>query len=173
MLFVLTCNLLTDGTNKSLPVPLLLQGLLNPRTAPQVKVSREYFERHSCFDKVSSLLKGIVNNQKLFKSWENKRLYVWQYKCLEIVFRQDDRKVTWIVDMEGNTGKSYLAHYLSILYGFQLVDGTISPRDAAFFVNEDPKGFCFDVTRSASKQFDYSTLECMKNGEYFERKMTC
>ena len=39
---------------------------------------------------------------------------------------QNDSEVLWITDFEGNSGKSFLAHYLHVLYNFQLLDGTMS-----------------------------------------------
>ena len=77
---------------------------------------------------------------------------------------QSERQVLWIFDEVGNNGKSFLANYLEILYGFQIFDGQVTTRDIAALVKSSAKGFCFDVSRSSISTFDYGCLECIKNG---------
>ena len=36
----------------------------------------------------------------------------------------DNRKVLWVYDENGNSGKSFLARFLSNLYGYVLVTGS-------------------------------------------------
>jgi len=69
-----------------------------------------------------------------------------------------------VVDPPGNHGKTFLARYLNVLYGFQYLDGTISTRDLGSLVLTDSKGFVFDVSRAAANSFDYSSVESLKNG---------
>lgn len=153
----------TDAPKVS--IPLIVQGLLNRETATQTKLSKEYFEKSTCFEKVTLKIKQIQQDNALYALWSPKLLRPWQFQCLEMLFSQDDRSIMWITDATGNFGKSFLAQYLSILYGFQLVDGSLNCRDAAFLVSEYSKGFSFDVSRSAVAAFDYATLECLKNGK--------
>ena len=40
------------------------------------------------------------------------RLYPWQRVALTMVKHQNDRQILWIVDEEGNTGKTFLCKYL-------------------------------------------------------------
>ena len=77
---------------------------------------------------------------------------------------QDSRKVLWVVDEEGNFGKSFLANFLNILYGFLLLDGTLPNRDVALFLDSDTKGIIFDISRDAHVLFNYATVEALKNG---------
>lgn len=144
---------------------MIVQGLLNKKTETQTKLSKEYFDKSTCFEKVTSRIKQIQQDNALFTLWSPRLLRPWQFTCLEMLMSQDDRSILWIIDVTGNFGKSFLSHYLSILYGYQLVDGSLSCRDAAFLISEYSKGFCFDVSRTAVASFEYGTLECLKNGE--------
>lgn len=78
--------------------------------------------------------------------------------------RQDTRKVLWVSDHAGNNGKSFLANYLNILYGFLLLDGTMTIRDVALLVGKQTKGICMDVSRDSVREFSYAAVESFKNG---------
>lgn len=77
---------------------------------------------------------------------------------------QCERQVLWVVDIQGNAGKSFLGNYLNILYNFLLLDGTMTVRDVALFFQTKYKGVCLDVPRAALKEFNYDALEAFKNG---------
>lgn len=70
----------------------------------------------------------------------------------------------WVIDHEGNAGKSFVANFLNILYGYLLVDGTMQVRDVALIFNNTHKGLCCDVPRSAIGKFNYEAVESFKNG---------
>ena len=88
------------------------------------------------------------------------RLRVWQYTILEE--RQEERTVTWVYDVHGNIGKTYLTNYLNILCTYQLFDGQVNSRDLAGILNVNAIGVCLDVYK-AEKHFNYNTIECLKN----------
>ena len=70
----------------------------------------------------------------------------------------------WVHDSTGNNGKTFLANYLNILYGFSLYDGSINCRDIAGLFDCNTRGFCFDVSRASRDNFNYTLLENLKNG---------
>ena len=50
------------------------------------------------------------------------------------------------------------------MYDFVLVDGTLSAKDLTFFIKKnDIAGVIFDLARSTSVNFDYATIESIKN----------
>ena len=81
-----------------------------------------------------------------------------------MIMAQPEREILWIVDIDGNNGKSFLASYLPILYGFHPFDGLVNSRDTGSLLKSSAIGFCFDVTRSTLRLFDYGCLESIKNG---------
>lgn len=77
---------------------------------------------------------------------------------------QNGRQVLWIVDNPGNSGKSYFANYLNILYNYLLLDGTMKVRDVALFCNKKVNGIAIDVPRASIGDFNYDCVEAFKNG---------
>ena len=130
----------------------------------QIKLSKEYAERHSYFDKIHHQLSLIRQQHKLFKRFKKTKLYPWQFEVLNMLFIQNDRQVLWIVDQRGDSGKTFMALYLCAFYGFKIFDGTITTRDIAHLIKGNEKGYCFDVSRDSIHSFSYSTLEAIKNG---------
>jgi len=130
----------------------------------QVRVSKEYSERHAFYDKAANLVSNLMVKNDLFNIWMNFKLRSWQYEILKRTLRQTPRKILWVVDTKGNNGKSFLARYLAILYGFQLLDGIVSTRDLGPMLDRNARGIVFDVSRSGLRNFDYETLEAVKNG---------
>ena len=145
-------------------VPLILRGLLDSTTKPQVMVSKEYSDRHQYFDKALSYIQGVKLASDLYQKWKVKQLYIWQYQVLKMAKEQNERQVLWIINQTGNNGKTFLASYMNILYGFDLFDGLVNTRDIGFIMKSSASGYCFDVSRSSIASFDYCCLENIKNG---------
>lgn len=145
---------------------LILKGLMIPKLVPQIKMSAEYTEKHSFYDKTIKYLRQIRREWDFFTLWSTKTLYHWQYHVLSMTLNQPQRNVLWIADPDGNSGKTYLATFLNILYGFMLMNGGIHMRDLGHMISdtEELKGFVIDVSRSGMKNFDYGALEHLKNG---------
>ena len=142
----------------------IIRGLLDRDCALQVKTSKQYAKQFVYFDRVTALINEMLERHKLFAEWKGKRLAMWQFTILEKILTQNSRKILWMVDTVGNHGKTFLSNYMSILYDFQYLDGSINCRDLAMFLRPSTKGIVFDVCRSAMNLFDYATLEAMKNG---------
>lgn len=86
------------------------------------------------------------------------------FQVLSRLMTQNERHVMWVADANGNSGKSYLANYLNILYNYLLLDGTMKVRDVALFCNSTFDGICIDVPRAAIAEFNYDAVEAFKNG---------
>lgn len=110
---------------------------------------------------------------------EDVELRPWQGELCEVVSDDPDpRKVHWVVDIEGNCGKSFLCQYLMTMAGACV----LSPArlaDMAYlyskhvFPKDRPRIVCFDCTRTEEKdenaKFDpldsvYKLIESLKNG---------
>ena len=64
----------SNDNGRKAPVPLVLSGLLNPKLASQVRVSREFSERHMYYERTLALLKGIERKLSLFQSFKGKKI---------------------------------------------------------------------------------------------------
>lgn len=106
--------------------------------------------------------------EQLKVQFSNKKLRNWQEKALNKLNKQDDRKVLWIYDREGNKGKTWLAKYLLANKDAFYVQGG-KTRDIACAYNYE-KYVCFDFTRSQEEYVNYSVIESFKNGLIFSPK---
>jgi len=82
----------------------------------------------------------------------------------------DDRTITFYVDYEGNTGKSYMCRYLlTTRIDVQVL--RIGKRDdLAHAIDQNKKVFLIDVPRSQMEFLQYSVLEMMKDRTVFSPK---
>ena len=152
------------NAKRPLSVALVISSLLDSKKALQVKVTKEYADRHFYYDKIIPELRAVQHHLQMYREYSSKKLYPWQYECLKLIMNQNERQVLWVVDFDGNRGKTFLASYLSIMYSFKLLDGTVTTRDLTLMVSGNEKGFCFDISRSSADKIDYATLEALKNG---------
>ena len=157
-----------EGNNsqqKSLSPSSIVKALIDPASNLQIKLCREYSERPNYFDKMAYIVKEAMELNRLFDVYKITKLYPWQKECLRQIKTMDvNRKILWIVDREGNMGKSHFCNFMSICYKYQILDGCISTRDLGFLLKADSSGFCFDISRSSFGQFDYTALEAVRNG---------
>lgn len=109
----------------------------------------------------------IFNNKpmKILEKYSKANLKPWQTTILNILLRQDDRKVLWIWSKGGNVGKSFLTNYL------------LHEKDA-FFCNggrlcdiaeayEEQDIAVFDLPKSQGEFTPYKAMECLKDGRLF------
>lgn len=98
----------------------------------------------------------------IFTDDKIEKLYAWQEQLLEeiIEYPQGDRKITWIYNKEGNTGKSTIVKHLSSNGWLQLNNGKSS--DIAYQWNGE--NIIFDFSRSAEEHINYDIIESLKNG---------
>lgn len=83
----------------------------------------------------------------------------------------DPRKIYFVVDPVGNSGKSYFAnnYFRSNPSDTQIL--SVGKRDdLAFAVDELKSRFLFDLPRSTSEFLQYSVLEQLKDGRVFSTK---
>lgn len=82
----------------------------------------------------------------------------------------DDRKIYFVVDETGGTGKSwFIRKYLSETDDAQML--SIGKRDdIAYVISEQCRVFLFDLPRSSSEYLQYTVLEQLKDGFVFSPK---
>lgn len=96
-------------------------------------------------------------------------LRVWQQTLVDkIIVPADDRTVHWIVDREGNKGKTFLSKYLvQELNAFYCPGGKHS--DLAYLYAYQPI-IVFDFCRDQEERVPYALIESFKNGLIFSAK---
>lgn len=142
----------------------VIKGLLNKKTRQEVKNSHHYIMRKKAYDERIIEINNLRVLKEMHEKYKDSKIKLWQKNILEQLFVQDTRKIMWVVDETGNSGKSYLARLLSFVYGYDLFDGVTSSAHVAYLISESPNGFVFDVTRQDASHFSYNTLESVKNG---------
>ena len=155
-----------SGSNKNsvIPVSMMLRGLLDQDLNLQMKTTKEYAEKHSYYNMMVTTMQELHYQHELFAEYKEKKLFPWQFKCLQDAMKQNDRHILWITDRQGNLGKTFLSEYLSIIYGFQVLGGVTSEKDLVFQIDKSCCGFCFDVCRDDASNSNYGALEAIKNG---------
>jgi hypothetical protein len=120
----------------------------------------------------------VKQHRKVKNPLNGKVLRLWQQELLDMLDSEpDDRTINWVVDIEGNAGKTSLAKSLCIKYpnGVLYMGGKsadIKYGVFKFLQNEknDLKICIFDFTRSIEGYVSYEAIESIKNGIFFNTK---
>lgn len=121
-----------------------------------------YIQAHRCLKWIDEL---IAINSKRFAPKVEGDLTSWQAAIKDRLFRQPARKVTWIADPAGNSGKSFLGLWLRDHMDALYTTGAISHKDAAFQWNGEEL-VVLDMERATKDKFAlYDFIECLKNGQ--------
>lgn len=102
-----------------------------------------------------------------------KVLYGWQQELLdELKGPVTHRKITWLWDPIGNTGKSTFCKYVAYHHQAMICGGEL--KDIAFAVQMAPRIerpiYIFDIPRSQGNHISYAALEALSNGMFFSPK---
>lgn len=101
------------------------------------------------------------------------QLRLWQHALNERVNAEaDDRTVVFVIDEEGNQGKSWLTRYwMTHLDGAQFL--SVGKRDdLAYSVDVQSTVFVFDIPRGHMQYLQYGLLEQLKNRLVYSPKYT-
>ncbi len=99
-----------------------------------------------------------------WRSWQKKVIDEIAIPCT------NDRKINWLYDEEGNTGKSFLTKYLMKVENALVVEGKkndIFHQIAKRLDQEVPVKVdivIIDVPRASFNNISYNAIECIKNG---------
>lgn len=95
----------------------------------------------------------------------------WQQRLVNLLESPaDDRKVIFVVDENGNSGKSWLTRYLITEREDVQIFGVGKRDDLAYAIDETKRIFMFDVTRGGMEFIQYGVLEMIKNRIVFSPK---
>ena len=128
----------------------------------------EYAKYHRAAEKIKKVAGKKRKFKELQEVYVDARLRPWQQEVIEKMAAQDNRKVTWVVDPDGNKGKSWLANYLVAQGHTFLVEGG-ARKDIAYAYGDEPN-VVFDFTRQQEERINYGCIESFKNGRIFSAK---
>jgi len=137
----------------------------DPQAATIALCDRKSFESYV---NLQNLAKQKDELRETLDAWD---LKPWQDEITTYIKQHqgNDRQVIWLSDVVGNSGKSYLAKYLTLNHGAIVFNHTIE-NAVSFAYNEEPL-VIFDFTRSTHlDQISYNCIEQLKNGNLFSTK---
>jgi len=99
----------------------------------------------------------------------------WQTNVVDRLLRQDDRKILFVVDVEGGKGKSFLARHLMSRFGkraWACQGGKLADLMHAYSKGaEDTEVAIFDMARCNNPDwFPWNFMENLKNGWFTSTK---
>lgn len=101
---------------------------------------------------------------------ENFKLYEWQKRVLDAVTNPDvkERKIIWIFEQTGGSGKSTFARYMECKYGAFRCENKRTMDVAHAYDMESI--VIFDLARSQLDRINYEVIEALHNGHIFASK---
>lgn len=101
----------------------------------------------------------------------NHQLRPWQVRLNNILIGPaDSRKIIFVVDPVGNSGKTWFADHHKLTYGNSHYMRMASEADMACMMDYEAKTIFFDVPRAKTEHFYYPILEMIKDGKVPNRK---
>jgi len=98
-------------------------------------------------------------------------LYEWQAELNHrLLLPPDDRKIIFVVDKQGNKGKTWFAKYYCSLHANAQLMEPSKKADMAYALQDDLRVLFVNVTRQQQEHFQYSFFESLKDGHVFSPK---
>lgn len=92
----------------------------------------------------------------------------WQTQLAEdLRGSPDSRKITWIVDVTGNSGKSYFATHYTERPSYYITGGKAAD---IFYGFQYEEVVFFDLARMKQEYVQYDVMESFKNGQFYSTK---
>ena len=138
-----------------------------------VTAIKELRELHSdVCAKFPRFVKEYLDDKRVVARVQVHELRPWQEELNRVLnLRPNSREIRFIVDREGNNGKSWFArHYCELHPNAQIIIPG-KKADMAYAMREDCRVFFFDCPRSKQGEYvQYDFLEEVKNGYVFSPK---
>lgn len=133
-------------------------------------IAETYPEQYSRYFKAFQRYRLLKKNSGK-KAIRNHELHEWQKALLdEFKEEADERQVLFVIDPEGNKGKSWFCYYcLNNVEDVQLIDPG-KKADMAFELDPQTRILLIDCARSRKDVLDYHFIEKVKDGVVFSSK---
>jgi len=107
-----------------------------------------------------------IKRQKV--EMETEKLRAWQEEALKKLENQNSRQILFVVDFEGNKGKTFFSKWLVLMKGAIRFENGRSIDIKAGFVGQEY--VVFDLVRSSQDHINWEAMESIKNGIMFSSK---
>lgn len=144
----------------------ILDGKTDEELALDLPVT--YYKYYKAAQHVRNVLKAAAIGRIVCAEFDKAILRDWQKIALQKLVDQNDRKVLWVVDMKGNTGKSWFAKWLEVKKNAYYVTGGRKTDLAHAYQFQEI--VVFDLSRSTEEFLNYDVIENFKNGRVFSGK---
>lgn len=134
---------------------------------------KEIREKHSLiYAKYKSFVMEYVTDNAPRRNFPDYPLHDWQEELLEKLNKDpDDRTIQFVVDLSGNNGKTWFAHWYSSKHKDVQVMSPGKKADMAYLLRTDIRVLIVDAPRSKQGEYiQYDFLEDVKNGYVFSPK---
>lgn len=102
---------------------------------------------------------------------EKHTLFPWQQTLFDNLNETpDDRSIRFIVDPQGNKGKTWFAKFYCSLYADAQLMEPAKKADMAYALQDNLRVLFVNVTRQQQQHFQYSFFESLKDGYVFSPK---
>ena len=127
----------------------------------------KYIRAKRSLDESVTKSKKARTMEKIAEGMMEAKLRYWQEEVLKKLDAQGDRKILFVVDQEGNMGKTWLAKYLMTVRNAFYTNCTVY-HDVTYAYQGEPI-VVFDIPRSL-EMMNYGTIGAIKNGVMFSHK---
>ena len=126
----------------------------------------DYYVSKNAVDKAANAVRSDLALAVLKDKFENANLKMWQDVVMKLIEMQGEWEILFVVDEQGNQGKTWLTQYITLTQEGQCFDST-NKKDVAYALNPEKKIFVFDMTRATEPKMSLQILESIKNGIVF------
>lgn len=134
-----------------------------------VKALRD--SHRSVFARYPRFCLDILADHQVNVAPESFPLRPWQIELNSILIKPpDDREIIFVVDKDGDTGKSWFCKYYMSLHDKCFYIRPTKHADMAYALPDDVRVVFLDCTRQQVEHFPYSFVESVKDGLVFSSK---
>jgi hypothetical protein len=120
---------------------------------------------------IADILHVKSKKRKEDRKWEDTVLRPWQKKIADIVASPvHDREVHWVVDNEGNSGKTTLVNYLEAKYPEEVMAIQNGKKADIAHIYNGEGIILIDMARCTKDLVNYDCIESLKNGRIMSGK---
>lgn len=110
-----------------------------------------------------------IEEDPIIDPLESMELYPWQESVMLLITEPlNYRKIIWIYESEGKTGKTWLCRHLVLSQNAAFVHG--KANDVLYAIRKidpKPKLICINLSRSKEQWVSYEAIELLKDGLFF------
>ena len=115
--------------------------------AAKAAYGMDYYVSKQAVDKAANAVRSDLTLTVLKEQFENATLKPWQDMVMKLIELQGDREILFIIDEQGNQGKTWLTQFITLTKDGQCFVST-NKKDLAYALNPEKKIFVFDMTRA-------------------------